>query len=155
MTALMLPTPDGPIVGMTGTRKGLTDAQRKALSITLRVLFGKGMKTLSQGCCVGSDAQAARMAKQSGYLLVGRPGHLAALVDEEAAALCDVFHPPEDTLVRNGKIVAEAAVLVACPEAEEVVRSGTWSTIRKGRAAKRPIVIVWPDGRVTTEGDWK
>ena len=146
---------DGFTVGLTGTRNGVTDAQRRALATMLRVLFGKGARALHVGVCVGSDAAAVKLAKPLGYRVVGRPGHIPHLVDAEALALCDEAYPPEDTLERNRKIVEAAAVLVACPEAEEVVRSGTWSCVRAARRKGLPISVVWGDGRVTNEGAWK
>lgn len=146
------------MVGFTGTRQPLPEAQRLALAMLIRILFGKSYRRFCMGCCVGADACAARLAKETKFFLIGRPGHIAALTDQPALALCDELHPAEDNMARNEKIVADCSVLVGCPSAPEDAaesrRSGTWATIRRGLKAKRPIALVWPDGNLTTEGEW-
>lgn len=52
-------------------------------------------------------------------------------------------------LQRNKVIVDRCGVLVAAPgEAQEQLRSGTWSTIRYARRVGRPVIMVLPDGTV-------
>jgi len=59
----------------------------------------------------------------------------------------DEYRNPQDYLVRNQDIVNECDVLVATPkENNEVLRSGTWATIRRATKAKKPVLIVNPDG---------
>jgi hypothetical protein len=36
----------------------------------------------------------------------------------------------------------------------EVVRSGTWSTIRYARKRSKPITVILPDGSLQREGMW-
>jgi len=54
---------------------------------------------------------------------------------------------------RNKAIVAEAHVMLAAPrDMTEQQYGGTWKTIGMTRKAKKPLVIVFPDG--TTQGEW-
>jgi len=55
-------------------------------------------------------------------------------------------------LARNQDIVDETEVLIAVPaQKKEIVRSGTWATIRRARKAGRLIYFIFPDGRVVKE----
>jgi hypothetical protein len=54
---------------------------------------------------------------------------------------------------RNKAIVAEAHRVMAVPkDMTAQPYGGTWKTIEMARKAKKPLVIVFPDGSV--EGDW-
>lgn len=143
------------IIGFTGTRAGCAPAQLRSLGCLLRVLVGKaeGVQECHHGCAVGADAQFALLAKQFMIRVVGHPSDMPRLTDPDALAACDEVMPPEPPLVRNGDIVADSDALIACPkEAEEQVRSGTWSTVRKARMKEIPVWLILPDGTVTKEG---
>jgi hypothetical protein len=63
-----------------------------------------------------------------------------------------ITHDPLPYLHRNRKIVDDCVLgLLATPSGREVLRSGTWSTIRYARGLGRRITIFWPDGSVTKE----
>ena len=52
--------------------------------------------------------------------------------------------PPKDYLVRNQDIVNSCDVLFATPkDDEEVLRSGTWATIRRGKKAGKKVIVVY------------
>ena len=56
---------------------------------------------------------------------------------------------PLPYMVRNENIVKEAGVLIAAPASDkEVMRSGTWATVRRGRAAKKPVFVMQQNGNV-------
>ncbi len=53
---------------------------------------------------------------------------------------------------RNADIVRESNIMIAAPfEETEQERGGTWRTIGMARKAKKPLAIVWRDGRVEKE----
>ena len=55
-------------------------------------------------------------------------------------------------LDRNKDIVDETNILMACPnKAEEVQRSGTWSTVRYARKVGKAVLIVYPSGKMFFE----
>jgi hypothetical protein len=62
--------------------------------------------------------------------------------------------PPRPYMERNQNIVNQSDVLIGVPkDTKEVIRSGTWATIRRARKRKMMILIIWPDGMVSYEGE--
>lgn len=140
------------IVGFTGTKRGQTPRQRAAT----RALFAKlGVTVLHHGDCVGSDAEADYDARRLGATIVIHPPN-----DDELRAFCDWSMPHEirdlkPYLERNHDIVNEGVDgLIATPkEMDEVLRSGTWSTIRYAHKVGRRLLIIYPDGTYDYEGE--
>ena len=58
---------------------------------------------------------------------------------------------PKPYLERNKDIVDETGLLIATPKGEEIVRSGTWSTIRYARKNHKKIIIIMPNGNLRFE----
>lgn len=117
-------------IGFTGTRRGMTPLQREMVASLLRGAVADGATAFHHGCAVGADTEAAGIAVKVG--------------------LVPVEHPAGDApLKRNREIVAASDYLVAAPfQSREVLRSGSWATVRYARAAGIPIAIVQPDGTV-------
>jgi hypothetical protein len=114
----------------------------------LRMLKDHGYGGFVHGDCVGADTEAALIATRLGLLTVSYPA--SHVVNSPAVVRHDVQKP----LVRNKLIVEASDVLVACPRLmKEELRSGTWATIRYARKEVGWIIIVWPDGKITQEGD--
>jgi len=144
------------VLAFTGTRRGLTDAQRSALRV---VLAGYPGATLHNGCAEGADEECLELV-YSGILgrcsVVLHPAHLLRFIWAQSwqvgfnghADLRGVAGPLE----RNRRMVDAASVVIACPHGPEERRSGTWSTVRYARKRGRDVVIVWPDGRIEREG---
>jgi hypothetical protein len=64
---------------------------------------------------------------------------------------------PKPYLERNHDIVDETTILIACPNGEERMRSGTWATVRYARQRilnheGQLTIIISPSGQVTKEG---
>lgn len=140
------------IIGFTGTAQGMTHAQKVGLVGLLESL--DGIAEFHHGICVGSDAQAHFLFRSSKHGRGEIIGHIPinkGMVDQHALADCDHVRPPFSFLVRNGNIVSEADKIIATPRGmEEELRSGTWSTVRYARKAKRPLYIIWPNGIYST-----
>jgi len=140
------------VVGFTGTREGMTPAQKETVR---KILLGvTGGFWAVHGDCVGADAEfhsiclAMREQVSSAgphcYGITIRPG-----TGETLRAFCtgDITHPPRHPLDRNEDIVKECYVLIAAPkEWPEVQKSGTWATVRRARKLWRAHVIVLPNG---------
>lgn len=152
-------------VGITGSRYGLLEDQKPSVAMMLGFLlaygseFGKVAAELHHGDCIGVDEWAHRLLRSRNYgvrIIVHPPDNpgLRAYCDDG-----DETRVPLPYLERNHRIVDACEVLVAVPyEHEEVLRSGTWTTVRYARERFRPIVIIWPEGRATYEnwpGDWE
>lgn len=94
-------------------------------------------RVLHHGGCKGADKQAGDLADERGIWV---EVHLPTTYTAKAL------------LARNRVIVARCAHLLATPRGyHEVLRSGTWATIRYARQAHKPIWIIFPDGTVKEE----
>lgn len=146
-------------IGFTGTSDGMTGAQRNVVFGFFRwwVTFANQDDSpivLVHGDCVGADAEADAIAATLDIPRILRPCNISGM-----RAFCDrlnggqVFkvHRPTDPMKRNTQIVKDVGTLIATPKGEEVMRSGTWSTVRRARKYKRQIVIVMPNGEWRTE----
>lgn len=95
------------------------------------------------GMCVGADEFAADLAKSAGFYLVGHPPKNRRLVSIRVKP--DEVRQEEDYLDRNRAIVHESGLIFALPkEDHEVLRSGTWATIRYARDNGNPLCIIYP-----------
>ena len=136
-------------VGFTGTQAGMTRQQRIELDGYLRGL--RVVHTLSEfhhGDCIGADSNfhsylVARLLKWQAYDLI----FIHPPEDESKRAWCyskNIF-APRPYLERNRDIVDAVDILIATPRQQyEVVRSGTWATIRYARKMGRKVRIIWP-----------
>lgn len=116
-------------IGFTGTRKGMTDAQKTAVMEYLEMFFVRYGPEFRHGVCEGSDLESAEIAVALGY--------------QEAK-----FPAGDDPLARDRVIVGEAMFMLATPSNfKNIMRgSGTWYTIRYAARMHVPGVIIWPDG---------
>lgn len=135
-------------LGFTGTRNGMTEKQRNKVKTFLKVNRTE-ISRAAHGDCVGADAEFDS--------LVGIYVEMEIFPSENSSmrAYCDapVIHPPKPPLERNHDIVDWCDVLLATPkESKEVLRSGTWATIRYARKVGKPIYIIDPDGGITYVG---
>lgn len=135
-------------IGFTGTRHGLTQLQQSTLQEVLRRLQPA---QLIHGSCIGADAEAhhlTRLFLPSCKIIVWpcTEGGMRARLD------ADVTMPLMAPLKRNKVIVHSVEILVACPQTvDEVLRSGTWSTIRYARKRGVPVYRISPDGSYHVE----
>lgn len=136
-------------LGFTGTREPLANAQLLSLGEWLK--RQTDITQFLHGACVGADATATLLVKGHFGRLVeahAYPGHIPSMTSEPAMSVSAIRHPPAHTLSRNRAIVEACDLLLACPKGPEEPRSGTWATVRYARKLGRPIVVIWPDGRV-------
>jgi hypothetical protein len=82
------------------------------------------------------------IGKLMGYYIVIHP----PLYDNKRAfCIGDEICSKKDYLDRNRDIVDNCDLLIATPkETTEVLRSGTWSTVRYAKKIGKPIVIIEP-----------
>lgn len=130
------------IYGFTGTSRGMTTAQR----LTCLILFTDAT-IFHHGGCIGSDAEAHAICLTLHISAHVHPCNIPSM----RALLQEPFtiYPPRAPLKRNHDIVDNTSTLIATPRTTyEVLRSGTWATIRYARKMKRKIIIVGIDGKV-------
>lgn len=117
------------VVGYTGTRYGMSEAQQSSVWHWLRLNMPS---RAHHGCCVGGDAQFHHMCRKLGIPIEGWPPEKKEWQDLGLQGF-DKMNDPQPYLDRNWDIVIAADHMLCCPHTEqEVMRgSGTWSTIRK------------------------
>ena len=130
------------VIGFSGTQYGLTEPQKHQIAGYLQLLQPR---EVHHGDCVGADAQFHSLVREmlpDARIVIHPP------LNDGKRAFCDGDETKEARayLTRNRRIVRESEILLAAPQApEEVLRSGTWATIRFARKRSRPIILVLPD----------
>lgn len=136
-------------VGFTGTQKGMTPAQYGTLS-ELVAGWGSGL-VFHHGDCVGADAQAHELVRalQPGARIHGHPPSNSS---KRSWRIFDSIQHPRSYLARNRDIVDACTLLVATPaQPQEVLRSGTWATVRYARGWRhKRLIVIRPDGEMET-----
>lgn len=138
------------IAGFTGTREGLTSFQRSNLMRLLTALTPTG---LHHGDCIGADAEAHGICCSLQIPISIHPPdkdtYQAHCAYYRNGYMVQELFSPKPYLTRNHDIVDKAGYLIACVKGpEELVRSGTWATIRYARTVDVPVFILYPDGLV-------
>ena len=138
-------------IGFTGTRNGMTDAQKTALRGLLREQqYDSFIFEVHHGDCVGADDEFVNIACEVYRCLVRVVCHPP--VDESLRAFnqkANLTMGAKTHFARNRDIVDETSLLIACPSYEPLPTSGgTAYTVgyaaRKGKRVK----VIWPDGRI-------
>lgn len=136
-------------VGFTGTQVGMTLEQSFGVA---NFLHERGEFVGRHGDCVGADDKFDSIARQI-------PGfhhmeiHPMAFAGAKRAYCTigprDVLWPEVAPLLRNQDIVDNSDIILATPkEANMVLRSGTWTTIRYATKAGKPVFVVLTSGVV-------
>lgn len=136
-------------IGFTGTRRGMTEAQKATLRSWLR---RTAPSFFHHGDCVGSDAEANQIAADLGIEIIIHPPKNPKLRAFCSKGVVQVL-PAKDYLPRNRDIVNAAGGCLpfnvfATPSGYKMVNigSGTWSTIRYAGSTKKTLCVIWPDG---------
>jgi len=135
-------------MGFSGTREGMTNGQSKKVA---DIIDWFRPQEFHHGDCIGADAEIHVIARKHEYIwMIGHPP-----TDDSKRAFCefDQIRLPQEYKARDKRIVIESNILVATPKDPfEVLRSGTWTTIRYGLEANIPVLIVRPDGTLMVDG---
>lgn len=136
-------------IGFTGTQRGMTERQMTSL---VELVARLGLDEVDHGGCCGADEEFHEIMRAGGARIVV---HRASGVADYKIAEClgaAEYRDPLPPLDRNWNIASETQALIATPgEPDEVLRSGTWSTIRRARKLGRRIYIICPDGSIKEE----
>jgi hypothetical protein len=135
-------------IGFSGSRNGLTDAQRGVL-LTLLRQYGPG-DWFIHGGEKHADAEAHFIARNQLMRVKVWPSDMKNTQAEFPDAVEVMAAMPP--LKRNSYIVVDNLDhLYACPRSPvEVMRSGTWSVVRRCRKQLVDHSIILPDGHVDT-----
>lgn len=128
------------IVGFTGTQGLLTNYQYDTLGAKFEDLL---VEEFHHGGCIGADYSAHHLFLQIHPTAIIHV-HWCDIKDKQAK-LKGFFVPYDELppLERNHVIVNTIDVLFAAPMQEkEVLRSGTWATIRYAKKKKVPVIML-------------
>lgn len=141
------------ILGFTGTRRAVPVQQQETLASLLGRLSAESNR-LHHGCCTSADRLCHKLGRAHFcYDLWPSNAEQWSWANDNFDSSRDVIHKVHPPLFRNNAIVEIAAILIAVPAGPEVIRSGTWATVRASRKKKdQTRYIVWPDGTVGVEG---
>ena len=137
------------VLGFTGTRVGLSEAQKNTLKDLLQIFLDPKTQ-IHHGDCLGADAEIHELCVILGFSI-----HIHPPSNPRFRAFCesaDFSHQPKEYLARNRAIVNASSLLVAAPSGPEKQRSGTWATVRFARQKEKPIVLIMPSGSVEFHG---
>jgi predicted Rossmann fold nucleotide-binding protein DprA/Smf involved in DNA uptake len=132
-------------IGFTGTRQGMTRKQAdecKELLLKIRRESDNYGTFFHHGDCTGADAEAHYIALELDYSIIIHPP-----TNQKMVANCkgNKRMEPKPYLERNHDIVDASTILIATPETEEeVLRSGTWATVRYARRQNKEVRILNP-----------
>lgn len=136
-------------IGFAGAQYPMSTRARITLHVNLFDEYEKHHSTspicLHHGDCINSDFEASKIGKALGYLVHAHPSFIEK--KRGFSEFNDVIHAPKQPLERNEDIARICQTLYATPHTyNEIIRSGTWTTIRRARALNREICIIFPDG---------
>lgn len=140
------------IVGFTGTRYGMTEKQRFAVS---EWLDEHRPSEIHVGDCKGADSEFLDAALLCNSNNPPRThGHPCDIRKWRAFRRYDSLYPVRSPSERNQDIVNASERLLVAPKSVTPERhSGTWQTTRMMLDAFKPITIIYPDGSVQPLGD--
>ena len=130
-------------IGFTGSRNGCTDKQVETIT---RLLLWLDPTKVHHGDCVGADERFHNLVREllpSTAIIIHPPSN------DTMRAYCkgDNIRPPAPYIERNHNIVDETTILIATPaQSNEVLRSGTWATIRYARKRFKTLYVIPPEG---------
>lgn len=140
------------IIGFTGTQDGISVPQWHLLETLISCIE---FSEFHHGDCKGADEQSHNMLWRVGFnnIVIHPPDNPAKRVFIKNVCPSENYlHMPEKPyLERNKDIVDVSDLLIACPSGDEVIRSGTWSTVRYARKMNKTIFIIQPSGLLTVE----
>jgi len=132
--------PPRSVAGFSGSQNGMTDAQKIVVKRELEFVT-----EFHHGDCVGADSEVHDIARQSRWCWI--EAHPTNIEGKRAFTSADFVHAVKPPIERNHDIVDVSKRLIATPgEMHEVLRSGTWATIRYAVRVGIPVLIVYPDG---------
>lgn len=133
--------------GFTGTRSGMSLTQLLTLTTKLWELKKahsyEELFVFHHGDAIGADREAAHVAHALGFKVVSHPPENSTY---RAFVVSDSVLEPRPYLQRDHDIVDASQVVFAAPldETNEILRSGTWATIRYAR--KKNNLVILPRG---------
>lgn len=125
-------------IGFTGSQHGMTKEQWNSI---VQIIKKLNPIEVHHGDCIGSDTQFHSLCAAHIKTIIHPPNDKS----KRAFNVGYIVLPLKPYLKRNQDIVNACDLLIATPkEKREVLRSGTWATIRYARKVNVPRIILLP-----------
>jgi hypothetical protein len=147
-------------IGFTGTRNGMTDAQRSKFQELVLLGLSDTPTEFRHGSCKGCDVQAARYLRSIFNEWHERFGSIATIrivalpgpdgdPCQEISGVDDETLPGKTHFARNRDIVNASDLVIGCPPSDGWMNTGgTFYTLDYAIKKGKPTWVIWPDGRV-------
>lgn len=126
-------------VGFTGSREGMSQNQKEQFVLKMLEL---NPTEFHHGDCEGADAEAHDIVREflpQVKIVVYPPLSFR----KRAMKQGDEILPPEGYVKRDYRIVDSVEYLIGAPKTDnEVIRSGTWTTIRYARKTGKSHIVL-------------
>jgi hypothetical protein len=140
-------------VGFSGTQAGMTEAQKRMVRNLVGELWPSNVH---HGDCVGADEEFHNIVLEELpdcmiHIHPGTDGNRE--MPKRAYCLGPIdrvrIYEPKPYLMRNIDLVRQSEALIAAPQqSKPVMRSGTWTTVRKANRYGKVLYVILPDGEV-------
>jgi len=134
------------IVGITGTRTGLSKNQIDKMNI---FLDENDVSLIRHGDCIGADENIHNICSDRNI-----PIHIHPPSKRIYRAFCesDFIHREKEYLERNRDIVDNSDIVLGFPfNKKSIPKSGTWYTINYCKQVRKTCIIIFPDGTYKIE----
>jgi hypothetical protein len=126
-------------IGFTGSRYGMSQHQKEQLVIKL---FELDFDEFHHGDCIGADSDAHDIIREF-FPLVKIHIHPPIEITHRAYKIGDHMYEQYTYLARDKNIVDFTDIMFGAPYTDnEILRSGTWSTIRYARKKHRELIVL-------------
>lgn len=134
-------------IGITGTRLGLTEKAKEQMLLYLQQNNHK-INKIHHGDCVGVDKEIHEIIENK-YNYINIYIHPPSNNKFRAYCQSNFIKKEYGYIKRNHNIVNESDILIAFPPTQkEILRSGTWSTIRYAIENNKSTYIIYPNGEI-------
>jgi hypothetical protein len=150
-------------IGFTGTRNGMSVAQKMLLGVILVDVLADSIKKgvddnwFHHGDCVGADDEACEMARDMGFKIYRHPPidrkyqrNYIKTNQHPNHGNFDATDPAYSYQGRNHRIVIKSSMLIGAP-LTDIETGGTWQCLNLARRILKPIIIMHHDGTWTEE----
>lgn len=147
-------------IGYTGTRNGMTQAQKDSLFGILDYLgcFKGTVTHINHGDCIGGDEEfdnaVVETLKQDTVTRIIHapvdPEHQAHMASRNNGFYKEtIISEPQTHLKRNRNVVEASDIIIAAPEQDsDPGWGGTWYTYNYARKHDKPTYLIQPSGNV-------
>ena len=126
-------------LGFTGTQEGMSQHQKEQFVLKMLEL---SPTEFHHGDCIGADAEAHDIVREF-FPNVKIVIHPPIADSKRAYKRGDEYKLPETYLKRDHIMVDATEYLVGTPKQNaEILRSGTWATIRYARKTSKPHTVL-------------